>query len=88
MRVRRRVTEPVGEVGNVFEGLELRLGVGVVIRGPGSRVRAADPEVDQHLGHRFRRHRAAPVGVDRVRDDQVTGHCISEESFATTASSA
>ncbi len=42
---------------------------------------SGDAEVDHHLGHRFRGHRTASISVDRVRDDEVTGHRLGEEIF-------
>src|SRR5512135_1912168 len=60
-------TESVGERGTVFEGLELRLAVRVVVGDVWSGMALRDVEVGEERGDRFRRHRGAAVGVHRPR---------------------
>ena len=55
------------EVGAVFHGLELRLRVGVVIRGVGAAVALGHVQVDQQTGHRLGAHGRAAIRVQRER---------------------
>src|SRR4029450_552281 len=55
--------EPVGEGRVVLEGLELALGVGVVVGDVRAAVGAGDAQVAQEHGDRLGGHRGPPVGV-------------------------
>ena len=69
------------EVGAVFHGLELRLRIGVVIRGVGAAVALGHVQVNQQTGHRLGAHGSAAIRVQRERTGHhiVTGHCIGNE---------
>jgi hypothetical protein len=56
--------EAVGEVRPVLQGLELRLGVGVVVRAVRPGVALGHAQVGEQERHRLGGHRAAAVGVD------------------------
>ena len=73
-----------GERGAVFEGLELCLAVGIVIRDVGPGVALCDVQVGEQRGDGFGGHRGAAVGVDgsgrdpAVADDGVLDECLGE----------
>ena len=75
--------EPGGERGAVFEGLEVRLGVRVVVGDMRAAVAAGDAEIDEELGDRFRGHRRAPVSVQGqlVPVDALAGEGLVDECF-------
>ncbi len=52
-----------GNAGQYFEGLELRLGVGIVVGHVRAGVAAGDPEVHEQLRDGLGGHRGATVGV-------------------------
>ncbi len=52
-----------GEAGMVFQGLELRLGEGVVVADPGAAERAGDVETGKELCGALAGHGCAAVGV-------------------------
>ena len=58
--------EAVGKVRPVLERLELRFGIGIVVRDRGTRMRFRDTEIRQEQRDRLRRHRRAAIGVDRA----------------------
>jgi len=55
--------EPLGKDRPVLQRLELRLAVGVVVRGLRSRMRLRDVQVGEHFGDGLALHRRSPVGV-------------------------
>ena len=57
------VCEAPGEAGMIFQGLELRLGEGVVVADLGAAQRASDPEVGEQLRGALAGHGRAAVGV-------------------------
>jgi len=57
-------TEPLGEIGPVFHGLELRFGIRIVVADRGSRMAFDDPEIGHEQGNGFRGHARPPVRVD------------------------
>ena len=57
------VVEPLGELGPVLQGLEVRLRVGVVAGGVRATVRLDDAEVGEEERQWLGAHRAAAVGV-------------------------
>ena len=59
--------EPVREGRVVLEGLELALGVGVVVGDVRAGVALGHAQVPQEQGDRLGGHRGAPVGVDGER---------------------
>ena len=73
--------EPAGKRGAVLEGLEVRLGVWVVVADVGTAVAACDTQVDEQLGDRLRGHRRAAVGVqsELVTLDAVAGEGVGDE---------
>ena len=56
--------EALGELGLVFQGLEVGLRERVVVGGVGPAVRLGDAEVGQHQGGGLGLHRPAAVGVE------------------------
>src|SRR5437773_3548666 len=56
--------EALGKVRAILQGLELRLGEGIVVGDARPRVGLRDTEVSIEQGQRLRRHRRAAVGVD------------------------
>ena len=56
--------EALGELGLVFQGLEVGLRERVVVGGVGPAVRPGDAEVGQHQGGGLGLHRPAAVGVE------------------------
>jgi len=75
--------EAAGEVRAVLERLELRLGVGVVVRHVRTAVAAGDTQIDEQLGDRLGGHRGAPVGVqgELVGFDAVAGEGVGDEGL-------
>ena len=72
--------EAAGEGRAVFEGLELRFGVRVIVRHVRPGVAAADLQVRQQAGDRLRGHRGAVAGVDAAGGDTaIGGNGISDE---------
>ena len=65
--------EAPGEVGTVLQGLELRLGERVVVRGVRPAVGLGELQIDQQRGDGLRAHAGAAIGVQRqgVRGDVV-----------------
>ena len=63
------------KVGTIFEGLELRLGEGVVVRDIRAAVGFGDLKIHQQLGHRLGAHAGPAVGVqgELVRRDVLLG---------------
>ena len=51
------------EVGSVLQGLELRLGIRIVIRDVRTAVSFGDVQIDEQLGDRFGAHAGAAIGV-------------------------
>ena len=49
-------TKLLREIGSILEGLEVSLGVGIVIGDPGSGVRLDHPQVNQQLSDGFGAH--------------------------------
>ena len=43
--------EPLGELGSVLHGLELRFGIGIVITDRGSRMTLGDPKIGHEQGN-------------------------------------
>ena len=70
-----------GEVGAVFHGLELRLRIGIVIRGVRATVALGHVQVNQQTGHRLGAHGGAAICVqrERTRHHIVTAHGIGNE---------
>ena len=56
--------EALGELRGVFQGLEVRLGVGIVGAGVRSGMGFGDSQVGQEKGHGFGAHRGAAIGMD------------------------
>ena len=63
----RDVVEPPGEAGVVLQGLELRLGEGVVVTDLGTAERAGHPEVGQQLRGALAGHRCPAIRMQRQR---------------------
>ena len=57
--------EPFGELRLVFQGFEMRLREGVVVRGMRPAMRLGDPEVGQQEGGCLGLHGAAAIGMQR-----------------------
>ena len=57
--------EAIGEVGPVFQGFELRLGVRIVIRDVRAAVGLGDIEVDEERGDGLGSHAGAAIGMER-----------------------
>jgi len=57
--------EPLREVGPVLQGLELRLGVRIVIRDMRATVGLGDVQIDQQCRDGFGAHAGAAIGVQR-----------------------
>ena len=65
----------------ILQGLELRLGEGVVVADLGAAQRAGDPEVGEELGGALAGHRRAAVrmqgehlGLDALLEGRLLGH--------------
>ena len=61
------------EAGLVLQGLELRLGIRVVIRNVRAAVRFGDAQIAQQRSHRLGAHAAAAVGMQ--------GQCAGRDGF-------
>jgi len=59
-----QATETIRKVGAIFEGAELTLRVGIVIRDVRAAVGLGNAQVGQHERHRLGDHRSAPVAVN------------------------
>ena len=57
--------EAIGEVGPVLQGLELRLGVRIVVRDVRPAVGLGDLQIDQQRGNGLGSHAGAAIGVQR-----------------------
>ena len=73
--------EALGELGLVFQGLEVGFGERVVVGGVGPAVRLGDAEVGQHQGGGLGLHGAAAVGVEGqlARRHDVLGEGVIEQ---------
>src|SRR5665647_252928 len=69
------------EVGAVFHCLELRLRIGVVVRGVGAAVALGHVQINQQTGHRLGAHGRASIGVqrERTRHHIMTSHGVGNE---------
>ena len=69
------------KVAAVFHGLELRLRIGVVIRGVGAAVALGHIKVNQQTGHRLGSHGSPAICMqrERTRHHVVAGHGICNE---------
>ena len=55
------------EIGSVLQGLELRLGIRIIIRDVRTAVSFGDVQIDEQLGDRFGAHAGAAIGVQGQR---------------------
>ncbi len=76
-------TKPVRESGPIFQRLELRLRVRVVVRDVRTAVAPLSDQVNQQIRHRLGAHGGAPIGMQRQRagDDAMQGHCVADQLF-------
>ena len=74
-------TEAIREVGPIFERLELRLGVRIVIGDMRTAVALGYIKVDQQGGHGFGSHAGAAVGVqgEAARGDVLLGGGVGDQ---------
>ncbi len=72
-----------GNAGQYFQGLEVRLRVGVVVGHVRPQVSARHAEIDQQLRDRFRGHRRPAIGMDGelVTVDALGNDRIRDERF-------
>lgn len=63
--------EAIGELGAVLHGLELALGIGIVVGGVRAAVRLGDAEIGEQKGHVLGAHGRATIGMqaELIRGD-------------------
>src|ERR1700691_1160915 len=73
--------EAIGEVGSVFQGFELRLGVRIVIRDVWAAVGLVDIAVDQERSDWLRSHACTAIGMERqgARSDVLLLHSVGDK---------
>lgn len=71
------------EIRPILEGLEVGLGIGVIIRRIGTGMGLGHTQIGQQQGHRLRAHRAAAVGVQGqlTRRDALFSTRLLDEGF-------
>ena len=69
------------EIRPIFQGFELCLGIGIVIRDIGSAMGLGDIQIDQQGSHGLAAHARTAVGMQRqrVRRDVVLGHRFGDQ---------